>query len=101
MTEEEKLVAYKRAHDRVQELKGFYVHFITYLLVNSGLAIFNYATTPDHLWFYWPLFGWGIGVFFHGFGVFGKNRLFGASWEDRKIKEIMEKEEARKAKQTF
>ena len=101
MTEEEKLVAYKRAHDRVQELKGFYVHFTTYLLVNSGLAILNYVTSPEHLWFYWPLFGWGIGVFFHGIGVFGKNRLFGAGWEDRKIKEIMEKEEARKAKQTF
>ena len=39
-----------------------------------------------------PLF-WGIGLFFHWFGVFGTKFLgFGKDWEERKIKELMEKE---------
>jgi len=39
-------------------------------------------------WVYWPIIGWGIFVAIHGFNV---SRI-GKSWEDKKIKEIMEKE---------
>jgi hypothetical protein len=41
---------------------------------------------------YSTVFFWGIGLFFHWFGVFGKNLLFSKSWEERKIKEYMDKE---------
>jgi hypothetical protein len=43
---------------------GFYIVF------NSVLLVINLVTSPDHLWFYWPLFGWGIGVIIHGLRVF-------------------------------
>ncbi|MCI0513202.1 2TM domain-containing protein, partial [candidate division KSB1 bacterium] len=43
-------------------------------------------------WFYWPLLGWGIGVLSHGIAIFGLGGYLGKDWEDRKIKEIMEKE---------
>jgi hypothetical protein len=49
-------------------------------------------TSRDHLWFYWPLLGWGIGVTAHGFSVYGIIGLFGKEWEEKKIREIMEKE---------
>jgi len=35
------------------------------------------------------LFGWGLGLTIHGFTVFG----YGSSWEEKKIREIMEKDE--------
>jgi len=35
------------------------------------------------------MLGWGMGLIFHGFTVFG----YGKSWEERKIQEILEKEE--------
>jgi hypothetical protein len=35
--------------------------------------------------------GWGIGVFFHGLGLYRRNILFSEDWEERKIKEEMEK----------
>jgi hypothetical protein len=25
------------------------------------LLVINLVTSPDHLWFYWPLFGWELG----------------------------------------
>ena len=45
-------------------------------------------TYLGYWWVYWPIIGWGIFVVIHGFNV---SRI-GKSWEDKKIKEIMEKE---------
>lgn len=84
---------YKKARKKVEELKGFYIHLFIYILVNLGMFIVNIVTTPRELWFYWPLFGWGIGILAHAMSVFGIRGLFGKEWEERKIKQIMEKEE--------
>ena len=81
---------YQEAKKRVEEIKGFYFHLVTYFLVNAFLTVINLLTSPEYLWFIWPLMGWSIGLIIHGFSVFGG--LWGKSWEERKIKEIMEKE---------
>ena len=86
MDEEE---SYKRAKKRVGELRGFYEHLIAYVVVNIMLVIINLVTSPDTLWFYWVTVFWGIGVICHAISVYGK---LGKNWEDKKIKEIMEKE---------
>ena len=82
---------YERAKKRVEEIKGFYTHLIVYVCVNIGLVIINLVTSPGALWFYWPLLGWGLGLFFHGMGVFVFPKFPGKQWEERKIKEVMEK----------
>ena len=84
---------YEKARKRVEELKGFYIHLLVYILVNLGMFILNILTSPGTLWFYWPLFGWGIGILAHAISVFGIRGLFGKEWEERKIRQIMEKEE--------
>jgi len=33
------------------------------------LIAVNLIFTPDKLWFYWPLLGWGIGILAHGLAV--------------------------------
>ena len=48
---------------------GFFFHFSAYVLVNAILIAVNLLTTPDRLWFYWPLLGWGIGILAHGLAV--------------------------------
>lgn len=48
---------------------GFKIHFGVYLAVNLLLAVINLLTTPAHLWFFWPLAGWGIGVIAHAAAV--------------------------------
>ena len=54
---------------------GFKIHFAAYVLVNLLLIAVNLLTTPNQLWFYWPLLGWGIGIIAHGAAIYyTKNR---------------------------
>ncbi|MDT0676243.1 2TM domain-containing protein [Autumnicola musiva] len=79
--------AYFRASQRVKEIKEFYGNLISYCVVIPFLIFINYYTYWRFQWFWFPLFGWGIGLAIHGFSVFG----YGSDWEERKIREIMEK----------
>lgn len=81
---------YEQAKKRAAEIRDFYQHLITYLVVNAALFVINILTSPGYYWFVWPLAGWGIGVALHAVTVFGG--FMGKSWEERKIKEIMEKD---------
>ena len=80
--------AYLRAKKRVEELKGFYGNLTSYCVVIPSLALINYYTYWDHKWFVYPMLGWGLGLTFHAFGVFG----YGKSWEERKIQEFLNKD---------
>lgn len=81
--------AYYRAKKRVEEIKGFYGNLTSYCLVIPFLIFINYSTSWNFQWFWFPMFGWGMGVVIHGFTVFG----YGKTWEERKINEILEREE--------
>ena len=83
-------IRYRNAKKRVEALKDFYVHAIVYVVINLLLFMINVLTTPNSLWFFWPLLGWGIGLTLHALLVFGGGRWFGAEWEERKINELME-----------
>lgn len=80
--------AYQKASKRVRELKGFYGNLTSYCLVIPFLTVLNFLTSPDHLWFYWPMLGWGMGLTAHAINVFGISK----NWEERKIRELMEEE---------
>lgn len=86
--------AYARAKKRVKELKGFYWHAFWYLVVNIFIISINVSNTNDfwHFGTYSTALFWGIGLAFHALGVFGKNLLFSKSWEERKIKEYLDKD---------
>ena len=86
--------AYERARRHVVAIKGFYSHFAIYCIVITALFFINYATR-SHWWFFWPAIGWGIGVALHALAVFGFDSFLGADWEERKIRELMEKERAK------
>ncbi|GGZ83254.1 2TM domain-containing protein [Algibacter mikhailovii] len=86
--------AYLRAEQRVKELKGFYWHAFWYAVVNIfivGMVVFNGGSFWSFGTFATPIF-WGIGLGIHALCIFGKNLVFGKSWEERKIKEYMEKD---------
>jgi uncharacterized membrane protein len=87
--------ALQRARKRVEDIKGFYVHLGIYLIVNTALFAINMVTTPDTLWFYWPLLGWGIGVAIHAFALVTEGRLFGPEWEQRKLEQLLQRERGR------
>jgi hypothetical protein len=87
---------YNLAKKRVQEVKGFYGNLTAYIVINAFFVVINLLTSPEHLWFYWPMLGWGIGVIFHGLRVFNYMPFLSKDWEERKMKEFMEEEERRK-----
>ncbi|NEU31672.1 2TM domain-containing protein [bacterium LRH843] len=82
---------YARAKKRVQNLKAFYIHLTVYILVNMMLFSINVLTDASNWWFIYPLGGWGFGVVIHGITTFAGGH-FGVDWEERKIKEYMEKD---------
>jgi cell division protein FtsW (lipid II flippase) len=86
---------YFAAQKRVKSIKGFYVHFTVYVFVNIFLSFQIYLSSKNEFWrweSFSPALFWGIGLLAHGTSVFGSNLLFGKNWEERKIKELMEKD---------
>ena len=81
-------LAYQRAKDKVEQLKGFYGNLISYCVVIPVLIIINLRTSSFQ-WFWFPMLGWGMGLTFHALETFG----YGKSWEERKINELMNKED--------
>ena len=79
--------AYLSAKERVEKLKGFYGNLISYCCVIPILVFIN-LNTSSFQWFWFPMLGWGMGLSFHAFDTFG----YGKSWEERKIQEILNKE---------
>lgn len=80
-------MAYLKAKERVEKLKGFYSNLISYCCVIPLLVFINLRTS-SYQWFWFPMFGWGMGLTFHAFETFG----YGKSWEEKKIQEIINKE---------
>ncbi len=93
----EKEEAYIRAKKKLDKIIGFYWHLAVYVVINLFLIILigTQQDDGDSFWsfgtFATALF-WGIGLAFHFLGVFGPDFLFGKNWEERKIKELMDKE---------
>ncbi len=81
--------AYYRAKKRVEQLKGFYGNLISYCCVIPVLIFINLNYMPEFQWFWFSAAGWGFGLTMHAFQTFG----YGANWEQRKIQEIMNKED--------
>ena len=83
--------AYIRAEKRVKAKIGFFYHLIVYVIVNLTLVFIWYSTGVENQWFWWPMVGWGIGLLFHGMGVF----LSTGSMKERMIQKEMEREKKR------
>ncbi len=84
---------YLRAVERVHDIKEFYGSLISYCIVIPFLIFINFKYVPHFHWFWFPMFGWGIGLIFHGFKAFSYNPILGKDWEERKIKEYMDNED--------
>ncbi|WP_294203164.1 2TM domain-containing protein [Chryseobacterium endophyticum] len=90
-------IRYKEAEKQVKRIKQFYVFLFIYLAVNIFILILNYrelkpGETIWHLkYFSLPLF-WGIAVVIQAMRAFIPGFMLGNKWEDRKIRELMEKE---------
>lgn len=78
---------YQEAKEKVEVIKGFYIHLIVYVVINLMLFTINITTSPGNLWFIWPLMGWGVAIVLHAARVFFGS--MGSNWEEKKIAELM------------
>jgi len=90
-------IKYLEAKKRVKKLKGFYIHLTIYILVNLLIVFINIQNLkPGESYFkfenFVTLFFWGIGLLAHGLSVFVPQFVLGKNWEERKIRELMDKE---------
>ncbi|GAA0729082.1 2TM domain-containing protein [Aquimarina litoralis] len=90
---------YKEAKKRVDDERGFYTHLTFYIVINIIILFINtnFSSQGFKNWGQWHLYAtpffWGIGLLFHGLRVFKRNFVFGKSWEQRKIKELMDEDD--------
>jgi len=92
-TEDIQNSSYVRAVEKVEKLKEFYQNIISYCIVIPFLVFINLWFSPQFHWFWFPMFGWGIGVLFHGLDVYNYNPILGRNWESKKINELMNEED--------
>ena len=81
----------RRARRRAAAELGFHTHFFWYVAVNVLLAVLSLMTFS--LWFLWPLFCWGFGVFAHYTAVFGR-RLFRQRYFEPAVEREIRREKA-------
>ena len=84
--------AYERAKKRVKEIRSFYYNLTCYCLVIPTLIFINLTFTPEFYWFPFSMGGWGIGLAIHAMAAFDIMPFFNRDWEERKMREILEKE---------
>ncbi len=95
--------SYKAAQKKVKDIKGFYIHLVVYLFVNIALIIADsnietFRNVDFEISNFYTAFFWGIGLAAHWASVFGPGVLLGKGWEEKKIRELMEKEREQKQK---
>lgn len=77
------------AFRHVRRIRNFYARLAIYVVVITGLAIFNFIKSPNHIWVIWPALGWGLGLVFYGMRVFGSIPFMNADWEKRQVEKYL------------
>lgn len=86
MEEEEKL---EKARSRVRSMRDFYRHLSAYVIVNIFVFLMNVISSGFGPWLFVMPVGWGIGLFYHWYSVFGMKRVFDDAWEKKHIDRIL------------
>ena len=80
----------KNRRDQAKAKVEFRIHVFTFIAVIVLLAIINLLTSPEHLWFIWPMLGWGIGIIVHALNVYFSGGA--SSLKERMIQNEMDKD---------
>ena len=94
-------IKYQEAAKRVKKIKGFYTHLTVYIVINLAIILSKIDFGKDgscsfEMRNFSTAFFWGIGLAAHGLSVFMPSIVMGKNWEEKKIKELMEKEKNNK-----
>jgi polyferredoxin len=62
----------ERAIERLKKKRDFWSHVFAWALVNAFLVGIWAVTGGNFFWPIFPILGWGVGVFFHGWDVYAR-----------------------------
>ncbi len=105
--ENEAYMKYDKAKKRVKEIKAFYSHIWIFIIVTTLIYITRFLILPKigilpqeegfidwlNLNTYLLPALWALGIAIHGVTVYRKKFKVLKSWEQRKIQELIQKEE--------
>ena len=80
---------YIKAKKRFNKIKAFYLHVLIYVSVTLTIIFINLKFTPQEQWFWYAVVGGGIPLLIHACKIY----VFNDYWEERKIQEVLNKEE--------
>lgn len=69
----------------VRKLRGFYQHLFRYIVVVLALLAINLTLTPQKMWVFWVIGGWGLGLLMHASRVFRPDWVLGPQWERQQV----------------
>jgi len=84
--------SYIKAVEKIEKMKEFYKNLVSYIIFIPFFIFINLRFSPHFHWFWFPIIGWGIGVIFQALEVYGYHFFLGKDWEEKKIKELMNKD---------
>ncbi len=85
--------AYKEAEKKVRDIKGFYINLLIYFITNAVLIYVNLKYGAHFQWFWYSVLLWGAGMLLYGMKVYGRIPYMERNWEERKLNELIAKEE--------
>ncbi len=69
----------------VRKLRSFYLHALRYAIVTLVLLAINLIVTPQKMWAFWVMGGWGLGLLLHASRVFRPSGFLGPHWERQQV----------------
>lgn len=81
----------KDARRHVRRLGNFYRLCLLAVLVVTLTGVINLLASPHRLWFLWVAFGFAVALAFNALNTFGRSLWLNRDWEDRKIREYLER----------
>lgn len=95
---------FKKAKERVENKKWYYLHLIIFCLGSALLFALNMINSPGRIWFIYPVIGWAVGgLLTHFLTVFGLPTfgILNKEWEEREIEFELEKIRRERAIESF
>lgn len=86
---------YRKAVEKVAEVRKFYGNLVSFCLVIPLLWGINIFYTSGIHWAIFPTIGWGMGLAFNAVKVFWDHPFLGKRWEEHKIRQFMDRDDFR------
>jgi transcriptional regulator with XRE-family HTH domain len=77
------------AFKKTRRIRAYYLHLLTYFVINIACIAVNLLTTPGRIWFIGLTLFWGFGVIVHTLTVFVFDKYFNGQWELAQVEKIL------------